>query len=175
MSNGTFTLDMLYHPKLLMIYKSFHYTSFFFTTIFVAFAIFVVLNKSSKAMSYDKYRVINMLVWVYLSDFLYFLWQPANNGPYFIISTTGVLQILPLEAFIYVTIVFAFLIVGNVHAVSIALQYRISALYPNTKFFTLMHTGKYCLTYAILLFIGSEIYLICKVLFFVFLIVGNIE
>jgi hypothetical protein len=175
MSNGTLTIDMLYHPTLLIVYKSFHYICFFFTTIFVAFAIFVIFHKSSKAMSYYKYILINMLVWVYLLDLLYFLWQPVNNLPYFIISTTGVLQILPLEASIYIIIVFVFLIVGNVHSVGLALQFRIAALYPNTKFFTLMHTGRYFLTYAILVFIGSEAYLICKFLVFAFVIVGNIE
>lgn len=142
MSNNTLTWDMLYHPRLINVYNYFHNTTFAISTILTALALFIVHKKSSKAMGFYKYILISNLITNYVLDLVYFLIRPVYLLPYLIFYSDGIFKNLNPDYFLYLYYVFFFTFFWMYASWVPALLYRISKVFPGSKFYNMLNTPK---------------------------------
>ena len=155
--NGPITWDMLYHPKLLTVYHYFHNITFILTTYLSLLACYIILKKSSKAMGFYKYVLLNSLFWNYFLDTLYFLYRPVNLFPHFVMYSVGVLNFLSPDTFMGVFYCCGFVLNGVVHSMGMALFYRVSQVFPNTRFHAILNKPKkYWILYACCCFVLKD-------------------
>src|SRR4051812_27239955 len=116
MSHEKITWDELNHPNLITVYDYFHYSTFTLSTILTLLATYIILTKSTNAMAFYRYILLNGIVWNYLFDVIYFLWRPVNLFPYFIFYSRGVFKDLPKNSFIFISFSLGFCLFGIIHS-----------------------------------------------------------
>jgi hypothetical protein len=143
MTNGTLTWDMIYHPTFQTFCEIFHYLVFFLTTTLTLSTIYVILKKSTEAMGFYKYILLNSIFWNYIVELYYFLWDLYKVTPYFLFYSNGILQYLLPSAFAYIFYIFVFLGISSVHAMFVSMLYRFSQVFIMSKLYDIFNTPKY--------------------------------
>ena len=157
MTNGTLTLEMVYYPNFIHVYDIIHQVIFFLTTILTILVSYVILKKSTKAMGFYKYILLNSIIWNYVQEFHFYLWNPINLTPYFLFYSHGFLNNLLPNGFIYIFYSFFVLAAGAVNAIIMAIFYRVSQLFIHSIFYRMFNSRKSFWIIYVMQLLGTEI------------------
>lgn len=157
---SSLTWDQLYHPKLFTIFAYYHAVIFAISSILFAFAVYVILTKST--FSIYKYIILLQLIYVYLTECIFILIQPIILVPYFIFCVTGFIgHFFSNQDLVLVYYIFLFSLFAIMHTIIFAFLYRVSQVFINSKFALIFRDNHVWKSY-IVLFVLGELYGTCK-------------
>src|SRR3569623_1743303 len=105
--SGNLTLEMLYHPELENIYRIYQTVAFFISSNLISLALYIILLKSNAVMGIYRHLLIYLIIWDYVVDLTWFLFQPMMLLPYFLAYSSGVAKHLgPNGVYIMFIIIF---------------------------------------------------------------------
>jgi hypothetical protein len=149
-TNSSIAWDRIYHPDFLKRCEIAHQVIFIITSTLTLCAILLIYKKSTHSMGFYKYILVNSVIWNYITELHYYLWDPYSLSPYFLFYSHGIYQWFLPNGFMYLLWTLFMICTATVHSICMTIFYRVSAVSIHSKFFELFNEPKNF----ILLYIG---------------------
>jgi hypothetical protein len=127
------TIDMLYHPELAPIYHGYQICIFSISSLTFILSIYTILKKSTENMGIYKILLFNQIIWSYLLDLSFFIWQPMFMFPFFLVYSIGLAKLFQAYGPVIMYCVTDFCMKGLLNSIFLSFAFRVSRIYDASK------------------------------------------